>query len=89
MIHYHLVDIYRNRTKAPEGFDRMASVLHLTFRRKDLFITKHLCSIIVLGLILCQRLMCWCYLKVWRGHRGHDRMVVGLATTCVISTDHH
>jgi hypothetical protein len=26
---------------------------------------------------------------IYRGHRGHDRMVVGFTTTCEISTDHH
>jgi len=24
-----------------------------------------------------------------KGRRGHDRMIVGFMTTCVISADHH
>jgi hypothetical protein len=28
-------------------------------------------------------------LLMQRGHRGHDRTVVGFTTTCAISTYHH
>jgi hypothetical protein len=28
-------------------------------------------------------------LKIPRGHRGRDRLVVGFTTTCVISAYHH
>ena len=39
--------------------------------------------------LLCYIYLIWKLLFLDRGHRGHDRMVVGFTTTYAISAYHH